>query len=55
MSLTNLQWYVIAINIIAFLLHTMDIQISKHGGRGLKPEVLCALAAVCGGAAGTLR
>ena len=54
MSLTVFQWYVIAINIFAFLVYTIDFQIYKHGGDGIKPEVLCNLVTICGGAFGTL-
>lgn len=54
MSLTFLQWYVIAINIIAFLVFTIDFQLYSHGGDGIKPAVLCNLVTVFGGAIGTL-
>ena len=54
MSLTSFQWYVIAINIIAFLVYTIDYQIYKHGGDGIKPEVLCNIVTIFGGAFGTL-
>ena len=54
MSLTVFQWYVIAINIIAFLVYTIDFQIYKHGGDGIKPEVLCNLVTIFGGAFGTV-
>ena len=30
MTLTNFQWYVIAINIVAFLVYTIDFQIYNH-------------------------
>lgn len=54
MTLTNFQWYVIAINIVAFLVYTIDFQIYNHGGDGIKPAVLCNLVTICGGALGTL-
>lgn len=54
MSLTNFQWYVIAVNAAAFLVYTIDLQLYRHGGGGIKPKVLCNLTTVCGGAAGTL-
>ncbi|MBR2835964.1 MAG: DUF1294 domain-containing protein [Coriobacteriales bacterium] len=54
MVLTNFQWYVIAINIVAFLVYTIDFQIYIHGGDGIKPAVLCNLVTICGGAMGTL-
>ena len=54
MSLTSFQWYVIAINIIAFLVYTIDYQIYKHGGDGIKPEILCNIVTIFGGAFGTL-
>ena len=54
MTLTSLQWYVVAINIIAFLVYTIDFQIYIHGGKGIKPAVLCNLVTICGGALGTL-
>lgn len=54
MALTDLQWYVIVINIVAFLVYTIDFQIYNHGGDGIKPEVLCNLVTICGGAVGTL-
>ena len=54
MALTNFQWYVIAINVIAFLVYTIDFQIYNHGGDGIKPEVICNLVTICGGAVGTL-
>ena len=54
MSLTVFQWYVIAVNIIAFLVYTIDFQIYAHGGDGIKPEVICNLVTICGGAFGTL-
>ena len=54
MHLTTLQWYVIAINVIAFLLYTIDFQIYIHGGEGVKPAVICNLVTICGGAIGTL-
>lgn len=54
MALTAFQWYIIAINIIAFLLYTIDFQICIHGGDGIKPEVLFSLVTIFGGAFGTL-
>lgn len=54
MSLTAFQWYVIAINTIAFLVYTIDYQIYKHGGDGIKPEILCNIVTIFGGAFGTL-
>lgn len=54
MAITNFQWYVIAINVIAFLVYTIDFQIYNHGGDGIKPEVICNLVTICGGAVGTL-
>lgn len=54
MALTSFQWYVIIINVVAFLVYTIDFQIYKHGGNGIKPQVLCNLVTICGGAFGTL-
>lgn len=54
MSLTPFQWYVVAINIFAFLVYTIDFQIYIHGGDGIKPEVLPNLVTIFGGAFGTL-
>lgn len=54
MTLTILKWYVIAINIVAFLIYTIDFQIYKHGGNGVKPAVLCNIVTTFGGAFGTL-
>ena len=54
MALTNFQWYVIAINVVAFLVYTIDYQIYNHGGDGIKPGFLCNLVTICGGAVGTL-
>lgn len=54
MTLSIFQWYVIAINIVAFLVYTIDFQIYNHGGDGIKPAVLCVLVTICGGAPGTL-
>ena len=54
MTLTALQWYVIAINIVAFLVYTIDFQIYTHGGDGIKPEVICNIVTIFGGAFGTL-
>lgn len=54
MHLTTFQWYVIAINVIAFLVFTIDYLIYTGGGDGIKPEVLCNLVTICGGAMGAL-
>lgn len=54
MELSKLQWYVVIINIIAFLIYTVDFQIYVHGGDGIKPPVICNLVTICGGALGTL-
>ena len=54
MTLTSLQWYVIVINVAAFLIYTIDFQIYNHGGDGIKPEVICNIVTICGGAFGTL-
>ena len=54
MNLTNFQLYIIVINVIAFLIYTIDFQIYRHGGKGIKPQVLCNLVTICGGAIGTL-
>ena len=54
MTLTAFQWYVIAINVVAFLIYTIDFQIYNHGGDGIKPEVICNIVTICGGAFGTL-
>lgn len=40
MSLSIFQRYCIGINIIAFLVFTIDFLIYKHGGDGIKPEFL---------------
>ncbi len=54
MNLTVFQWYIIVINVVAFLVYFIDYQIYKHGGDGIKPEVICNLVTLCGGAIGTL-
>ncbi len=54
MNLTPLQWYVVIINLCAFVIYTIDFQIYMHGGDGIRPAVLCNLATICGGAIGTL-
>lgn len=54
MNLAPLQWYVVIINLCAFLIYTIDFQIYMHGGDGIRPAVLCNLATICGGALGTL-
>ena len=43
MKLTGFQWYIIAINIVAFLVFTIDFQIYKNGGEGIKYSVIKAL------------
>ena len=48
------QWYLIIINIIAFVLYTIDFKIYIHGGKGIKPEVLTNIVTTFGGALGTL-
>lgn len=52
MSLTYFQWYIIAINVIAFIVFIIDYQICKHGGEGIQPQVLCNLVTIFGGAFG---
>ena len=37
MGLSILQWYVIAINVVASLVFAIDYQIYIHGGSGIKP------------------
>ena len=54
MELSKLQWYIVIINIIAFLIYTVDYHIYMHGGDGIKPPVICNLVTICGGALGTL-
>ena len=44
----------IIINILAFLVYTIDFHIYKYGGSGIKPAVICNLTTICGGAFGTL-
>ena len=54
MKLTGFQWYIIAINIVAFLVFTIDFQIYKNGGEGIKYSVINNLVTICGGAMGAL-
>lgn len=46
--------YMIAVNILAFLIFTIDFQIYKRGGEGIKPAIICEIITVIGGAAGTM-
>jgi len=52
MSLTFFQWYIIVINLIAFIVFIIDYQIYCHGGEGIQPQVLCNLVTIFGGAFG---
>lgn len=53
MSLSIFQRYCIGINIIAFLVFTIDFLIYNHGGDGIKPEFLADVVTLIGGALGT--
>ena len=53
MSLSIFQWYCIGINVIAFLVFTIDFLIYKSGGDGLKPAFLADVVTIIGGALGT--
>ena len=55
MPLTALLWYVIAINIVAFWVYTIDFQIYNHGGDGKKPEVICNIVMISGEHSGHLQ
>jgi len=52
MELSIFQWYLIVINIAGFILFSLDRSKYKHTGEGLKPEAICALVTVAGGALG---
>lgn len=54
MQMDCLQGYIIIINIVAFVIYTIDLQIRIHGGKGIRPKGLCKLATIFGGALGTL-
>ncbi len=45
--------YLIAINVLAFVIYTIDYQLYQHGGDGIKPEVICNLVTMLGGSLGT--
>lgn len=54
MQIDLLQQYLIIINIAAFIVQAIDLQIRNHGGKGIKPKILSRLTKIFGGALGTL-
>ena len=52
MNLDNFQRYLIIINIVAFLVYTLDYHLYKKG-KEVKPQVICNLVTTFGGALGT--
>lgn len=53
MTLTLFQWYVITINVVAFIVFTIDYHKYSHGGSGIKPAVICNIVTLFGGAFGS--
>lgn len=53
MTLDIFQWYLLIINVISFLLFSIDFFIYMRGGDGIKPAILCEIVTIFGGALGT--
>lgn len=54
MQLDNFQYYLIIINIVAFMISTIDSKIYSHRGKGIKIQALCKLVTALGGALGAV-
>ena len=54
MRMDFLQRYLIIINIVSFVIQTIDFKLYIHGGKGIKAKVLLKLATIFGGALGSI-